>query len=363
MIRDMANFKDSIEKHRIGRLTIQIGVATAAFLLAIEAILFVLAVDVRRADLERMREKMYGQSIRRTIVKPEDLLSDEYLRVEIRRYQFRLALSTLALLGVVVGGTILIVHHRAVRPIRKILDYDNDSLHGKIRFIPEKEYPANELGMLMHSRNLMLYSLLQAYKKEAIDSLVTAVDAKDRYTYGHSRRVGFYAASLARSLGLPKEEQETIRQAGYLHDIGKIAIPEALLNANRALTPDEWEVMKKHPSRGEAMLRFTTFPEEVRMGALTHHENHDGSGYPDQLKGDQIPIVGRILHVADALDAMTSERPYRKSMSMDRVVDEFMRNRGKMFDPRVVTALMQLIERGTIKIRAGDALDSSPDPA
>ncbi len=334
----------------IGRLTIQITLSVAAFILTVEVILMFYLINSRRQVLHQMREKIYGQALSRPVMNPSDIMTDAEIDDEIQTYKRRLFVSTFVLLVLVVSGTALIVHKRAVRPIHKILIYDDDSLHAKIAFIPKEEYPPNELGALMHSRNLMLYSLLQAYKKEAIESLVAAVDAKDRYTYGHSRRVGYYASSIARVMGLSKEEQDSFRQAGDLHDIGKIAIPEDILNAPRALTDVEWEVMKKHPRRGEAMLRFTTFPEEVRMGALTHHENHDGSGYPEQLKGEQIPLVGRVLHVADALDAMTSTRPYRKPLTMEMVVDEFMRHRGKMFDPKGVDALLLLVERGKIKI-------------
>lgn len=341
---------DRTKRAGIGRLTLQIALSVAAFILTVEIVMIFFMIDARRDALDHFREKMYGEAISRPILKPEDLLTDAEIEKEIQTHKRRLFGSTLILLIVVVIGTVLIVHKRAVRPIRKILAYDDDSLHGKIAFIPKEQYPPNELGALMHSRNLMLYSLLQAYKKEAIESLVAAVDAKDRYTYGHSRRVGYYAASIARVMGLSKEEQDNMRQAGDLHDIGKIAIPEDILNAPRALSKEEWEIMKKHPRRGEAMLRFTTFPEEVRLGALTHHENQDGSGYPDGLKGDQIPMVGRILHVADALDAMTSTRPYRKPLTMDTVMDELVRNRGRMFDPKVVDALILLIERGKIKI-------------
>ena len=339
-----------VKRKGIGRLTLQIALSVAVFILSVESVLLLVAIESRKKELLVMREKMYGKAITRPILQPGDILSDDEIKTELGAYKRRAMISVLMLLVLVVGGTALIVNKRAVRPIHKILVHDDDSLHGKIVFIPKDQYPPNEIGALMHSRNLMLYSLLQAYKKEAIDSLVTAVDAKDRYTYGHSRRVGHYASQIARAMGMSQEEQDNIRQAGDLHDIGKIAIPEEILNAPRVLTDAEWEIMKKHPRRGEAMLRFTTFPEEVRLGALTHHENHDGSGYPDSMKGDQIPLVGRILHVADALDAMTSTRPYRKTMAMDAVVDELIKNKGKMFDPKAADALLSMIERGKIKI-------------
>ncbi|MBI4178633.1 HD-GYP domain-containing protein [bacterium] len=338
------------DRKGVGRLTLQIIFSVAAFILTVEAVTVSLAVRQRARDLEKMRERMYGTAITRHVRQPEDLMTEAEMQAELSGFKRRMIISVFALLAVVLAGTALIIQKRVARPIRKMLDYNDDSLHGQIRFIPEEEYPPNELGTLMLSRNLMLYSLLQAYKKEAIDSLVSAVDAKDRYTYGHSRRVGHYGALIARAMGLSQDEQDVIRQAGDLHDIGKIAIPEEILNAPRALTNEEWEIMKKHPRRGEAMLRFTTFHPDVRLGALTHHENFDGSGYPDKLKEDDIPRVGRILHVADALDAMTSTRPYRKPLSIDSVVDELLRHKGRMFDPKVVDALLRLIERGKIKI-------------
>lgn len=355
---------DFVQRNRgFSRLTLQIILSVAAFILTVEAATMMYRMNERKHDLLRLREKMYGKVIRGMVVMPSDLLTAAEMDKELRAYNRNLIISTFVLLVVVVGGTTFIVHRRAVRHVRKILRYDTESLHAKIRFIPEDEYPMNEIGAVMHSRNLMLYSLLQAYKKEAIESLVSAVDAKDRYTHGHSRRVGHYGALIARAMNLTDADQDNIRQAGYLHDIGKIAIPEEILNAPRALTDAEWEIMKKHPRRGEAMLRFTTFSEDVRLGALTHHENHDGTGYPDGLKGDQIPLIGRILHVADALDAMTSTRPYRKPMSMDAVVDEFMRHKGRMFHPDAVEAILKLIERGKVKIPQIMTADTTTEPS
>lgn len=350
-------------RRRRGSLTIQIALSIAAFILTIEAVAMYRAVHDEREHLTMLREAIYGKVIHKNVVVPTDILSEDEIDVQLSHQRKEFFFATFVLLVVVVGGSVFIIHRRAIRPIHRILAHDDDSRHGRIRFIPEEDYPPNEVGQLMHSRNLMLYSLLQAYKKEAIDSLVAAVDAKDKYTYGHSKRVGYYAALLARAMGMSQEEQENLRQAGDLHDIGKIAIPEEILTAPRALSAAEWEVMKKHPRRGEAMLRFTTFPDEVRLGTLTHHENHDGTGYPDKLKGDRIPLVGRILHVADALDAMTTTRPYRKPMTMDMVIDEFVRCRGKMFDPKSVDALLGLIERDKIKVPHFEFPDSAFESA
>lgn len=342
--------RDLPKSKGVARITIQIALAVAAFVLTVETVLYTMSVDDRRQDMEYLREYMYGKAVSEPVVDMQSLLSDREIDRFMAWHRRQLFWGVIAVLVVVVGGTVLIVHWRAVVPIRQILDHNRDSMHGSIQFIPREKFPRNEMGWLMHSQNLMLYSLLQAYKEEAIQSLVTAVDAKDRYTYGHSRRVGHYGAVIAKAIGLPDGHVGAIRQSGELHDIGKIAIPETILNANRKLTDEEWEMMKKHPRRGEAMLRFSTFPEEVRLGALTHHENWDGSGYPSGLRGEEIPLVGRILHIADALDAMTSERPYRKAMEMDYVVDEFIRCRGKMFDPKITDTFLNLLQRGKIKV-------------
>ncbi len=234
-----------IKKSRgFSRLTLQIVLSVAAFILTVEAATMVYKIRERKRDLYRLRERMYGKAIGGPVIQQSDLLTLDQIEMELQAYSRRMLVTTFILLVVVVSGTALIVHLRVVRHVQKILTHDIESLHAKIRFIPEEAYPENEIGAIMHSRNLMLYSLLQAYRREAIESLVSAVDAKDRYTHGHSRRVGHYAALIARTMNLSETEQDNIRQSGYLHDIGKIAIPEEILNAPRALTNSEWEIMK-----------------------------------------------------------------------------------------------------------------------
>lgn len=178
-------------------------------------------------------------------------------------------------------------------------------------------------------------------RKEALLSTIYAlaatVDAKDRHTYGHSRKVATYAAELAKALGYSMPEIETIRTASLLHDIGKIGIAEHILAKPGPLTPKEWELMHAHPDLGVAILKHVEDLKDCLAAVRYHHERYDGSGYPAGLKGENIPLDARILAVADAYDAMTSERPFRRrAMTYEQAREELRRCAGTQFDPKIV---------------------------
>ena len=175
----------------------------------------------------------------------------------------------------------------------------------------------------------------------AITSLAYALEAKDKYTNGHSQRVADISVAIAKELDLPQESIERIRLAGLVHDIGKIGVRETVLNKPGRLTDEEFRHVQYHPEIGEHILAPIADDEEILKLVRHHHERYDGTGYPDQLKGDQIPLCSRILAVSDAYEAMTSERPYRSKMSDEEAYEEIKRNRGIQFDPEVADAFLK----------------------
>jgi len=176
-------------------------------------------------------------------------------------------------------------------------------------------------------------------------SLALALDAKDRYTAGHSESVQKHSVNIARELGLSHEEIANIERAGALHDIGKIGIPDAIINKPGRLTQEEFEKIKEHPALGEQMILPIPFLNSARGIIRHHHERFDGGGYPDGVKGEHIELGARIMAVADTFDAMTSDRPYRKAMSVEEAMTELNRCRSTQFDPAAVEAFERLIAK------------------
>ena len=185
---------------------------------------------------------------------------------------------------------------------------------------------------------------------ETILSIARTVDAKDSNTSEHSFRVSEYSVCIAKQLGYSKEKCESLRQMALLHDIGKIGIPDAILNKPGKLTNEEYEIMKSHVIRGGEILKDFTMIDNVRVGALYHHEKYDGTGYCHGLKGEDIPLDARIIGIADAFDAMTANRVYRKQLDIEVVIEELKRCSGTQFDPKLVDILLALIEDGTIDV-------------
>ena len=181
---------------------------------------------------------------------------------------------------------------------------------------------------------------------QTIRALAEAIDAKDAYTRGHSERVAVYASRLGNQMGLRKEMIERIYFAGLLHDVGKIGIPDAIITKPDRLTPEEYEEIKRHPEIGAKILEPVEFLHSIVPCVRHHHEWYDGcqSGYPERLAGDQIPLPSRVILVADTVEAMTSDRPYRKALSIDVVVAELRKYSGTQFDPVVVDAFLRLLE-------------------
>jgi response regulator RpfG family c-di-GMP phosphodiesterase len=181
---------------------------------------------------------------------------------------------------------------------------------------------------------------------QTIRALAEAVDAKDAYTRGHSERVGVYASKLARRMDYPKEFIERVYIAGVLHDVGKIGVPDRIITKPDRLDDAEYLEMQRHPEIGARILEPVTFLSDIVPCVRHHHEwfNGSASGYPLRLKGDQIPLPSRIILVSDTVEAMTSDRPYRKAMPLEQVVRELHRFAGTQFDPTCAKAMLELLE-------------------
>ena len=184
---------------------------------------------------------------------------------------------------------------------------------------------------------------------ESIQAIARTIDAKDEYTNGHSIRVGFYSKVIAENMGMSSDEVDNIYYIALLHDIGKIAIPDSILNKPGRLTDQEFGVMKSHTTRGAAILKgISTIPQIVE-GAKSHHEKYDGSGYPEGIKGEDIPFVARIICCADCFDAMASKRVYKEPFSLDVITKEFERCAGTQFDPKMSKVVVDLITTGKLQ--------------
>lgn len=181
-----------------------------------------------------------------------------------------------------------------------------------------------------------LYQMLHDPNSAAVASLAAAVDAKDRYTSGHSERVAAYAQEIAGAMDADQETIDLLKIAGLLHDLGKIGVPDAVLNKPGSLTTTERENINQHPALGGNILKRAPQLDQVIPTVIFHHERWDGQGYPNGLAGEQIPQMARIMAIADAFDAMTSDRPYRKAMSIEAALLELQAGAGKQFDPDIV---------------------------
>jgi response regulator RpfG family c-di-GMP phosphodiesterase len=180
---------------------------------------------------------------------------------------------------------------------------------------------------------------------DTIQSLALAIEAKDPYTKGHSERVSIFSVELAKKLRLSHKDEWNINVAGILHDIGKIGIDEAILNKPGKLTPEEYEKVKKHPIISLKILEPIEFLDEIKPLILHHHEWYDGNGYPESISGNNIPLGSRILAVADTVEAMTSNRAYRKALDVDIVINELKHFSGTQFDPTLANAFIQMLEQ------------------
>ena len=276
-----------------------------------------------------------------------DIPADDVYRMqqEIKRRTVVVLFSGMlvcCLLGILIAGSVS-------GPIQKLAEGTHqlagDNLDFRVQVCSK-----DEIGELANSFNKMAASLsesrqrLQNYFFKVTQSLVRALEAKDPYTQGHSERVADLSRRIALELGMSPENAELIRCVAELHDIGKLIIREDVLNKKEKLDEEDWKILREHPATGEKILA-PVLEEDLLRVIRSHHERVDGKGYPDGLKGVEINMPSQIVSIADAYDAMTSVRPYRKPLALEEAVNEIQRGSGTQFGPEVVQAFLKVIGR------------------
>ncbi len=204
---------------------------------------------------------------------------------------------------------------------------------------------------LKRAQQIAVAQMRQAYK-ESLSVLANAIEARDAYTRGHVERVSQYALAIGREIGLSNEQLDRLEFGAILHDIGKIAVSETILAKPASLTQPEVEEMRKHPLTGAHMLKDMSYVAIAIPAVRHHHERFDGRGYPDGLSGEDIPLEARIVSLADTLDAMTSQRPYKPARTFEAAAGEIDRESGRQFDPRIVAAFRRIWEAGQLLLAA-----------
>ena len=264
--------------------------------------------------------------------------------------------SAVCLAGALLLG--LIFARRLSRPIAQLAESTRAVTQGEYGTSVEVAGTA-EIADLSENFNRMSLSIADAFEKvqkaarenqelflSSIRALAAAIDAKDPYTRGHSERVARYSSAIAKEMGLPADEVRRARLSALLHDVGKIGVDDRIIRKPTALTDEEFELMKAHPVKGAAIMETIPQLADIIPGMKYHHEKWEGGGYPDGLKGEQIPLQARIVAVADAFDAMTTTRPYQKAMEVSYVLERLRDMSGTRFDGHVVEALARSHARG-----------------
>ncbi|MGB6193836.1 MAG: HD domain-containing phosphohydrolase, partial [Terracidiphilus sp.] len=224
-----------------------------------------------------------------------------------------------------------------VATVQRALDYRHA--------LQESHNYQQNLEQVVRARTEMLRQAMEDLEHSydvTLEALGDALDLKDSETEGHSKRVTAYTIALARAMGIPPNEIKIIARGAFLHDIGKMAIPDEILRKPGKLTPEEQVIMQDHCTRGYHILRKIPFLSEAAAIVYTHQEHYDGNGYPSRLRGNEIPIGARIFAVADAMDAITSDRPYRKARTFEMAREEILRCSGSQFDPNVVEVFLKI---------------------
>ncbi len=260
-----------------------------------------------------------------------------------------------------IGGAVLIINRKKMskETAAAILTLVALSMTG---MLVQTEFPVKNFDLFIHSICciLMLYTLLDSgdlvlaltkkneeinqLTQQTIYALTGAIEAKDPYTSGHSGRVADYCEMIAAHLGMDETERKNIYYAALMHDVGKVGIPERIIEKPTHLTTEEYETIKQHTIIGASITKPITALPMIEQGAHWHHEHFDGSGYPDGIKGENIPLVSRIIGVADAYDAMTTDRPYRKAQTEDYAEEEIRTGLGTQFDPEIGKIMLEILE-------------------
>lgn len=196
----------------------------------------------------------------------------------------------------------------------------------------------------------------QIYERQVVRLLSRTIEVRSHYTRGHSERVAQYAIGIARAKGLHEREVQIVKKAAMLHDIGKVGVPDSVLNNPGALSVEEYEQIKRHSSEGARILEALGFFQDIVPYVLYHHERYDGNGYPTGLKGESIPLEAQIIAVADTLDALTSDRVYRKALPWNDAIEEIIINKESQFSPSVVDAFLKSLDQPEMLIYSKDLL-------
>lgn len=254
------------------------------------------------------------------------------------------------LLGIIFSLPLgMAVSHRISGPVKRLVEGTRRIAQGDLKYQVDIS-GKDEIAELARSFNYMAVSLRQSQEKlhsyfyDVIQSLIRIVEARDRYTRGHSERVAEYAAKIAGKMGFSADEIALLRETGMLHDIGKLGIEESVLNKREKLSQEEWEMIRQHPLIGEEILKPIYLNPQMLSIVREHHEHYDGKGYPRGLQGDEIGIFAQILSVADAYDAMTSSRAYREAFSKVAAIEELKRNKGTQFSPKIVEVFIRVLQ-------------------
>lgn len=318
------------------------------------------------AESEAFHVGNFGQGAERVVgaysLMPEvgwGIVSEQPIQLaykQVNAMQHRLALTLVAAFAVALGLA-AIFSRNVTRPLKGFIAAALEIAQGK--FGARVGVNAkNELGDLAQTFNYMssalmaydqetrgLYGSLEKGYLETIVALANSIDSKDAYTRGHSQRVGDLAVEIGRELGLSPPQLKQLHYGGILHDIGKIGIVESILCKQSQLTAEEMKVMREHPVIGDVIIQPVSFLVSVRAAVRSHHERWDGSGYPDALKGEAIPLIARIVNCADTFDACTSTRPYQQAHPLEKARAIMDGLRGTQLDPKVLDALWRLLEK------------------
>ncbi len=290
----------------------------------------------------------------------------------VRTNQLR-TLGLIALAALVALGIGFALSRRLITPLQSLAATTSQLADGNLT-VRATVRGADEIALLGSNFNNMagniealVRRLRQALRQnqelflETIRTLAAAIDAKDPYTRGHSERVASYAMAISRHLGLSQEEVFRVHIAAILHDVGKLGIRDGILNKPGGLSDEEFEVMRQHPAIGAQIMSPIRMLKDIIPGIRNHHETWDGTGYPDRLKGEQIPMVARIIGVSDTFDAMTTTRPYQQAMTLDYVLTKMRSMVGSRFDPKVIDAFTAAVSAGDISPPTQGSQELSPE--
>jgi putative nucleotidyltransferase with HDIG domain len=284
--------------------------------------------------------------------------------------------------GILAAGAAWWVVQRVNLPLRRLADTMSAMARdGQLRSDFQAAGGGSEVRLIEETFRALTISLEESQRArersyvEAVGAVVTAADARDHETTGHSFRVSLYAIALAKALGIRGEELKSIEWGSLLHDVGKMVVPDEILRKMGPLTDDEWHIMKQHPTWGFDMLAEVSFLQPAALDIIySHHERWDGKGYPRGLAGAAVPLAARIFAVVDTYDAITSDRPYRRARSYQVAVHELQRVAGQQLDPKIVEAFAELSEVELRRLRElckhvhpglslpADLLDSLAEP-